>query len=197
MRYYDYRDDIMKLNRRARRGNISAMKELEKLNRDLSSEANRRLRLLEKRGRDYYAYDIATQFTQSAYGTSRYNTRRKQTQAEIFKNAMSAAKFLQSESSTLSGQQRIEKSRYEALLKNPRINLKGISRKKLSQFMQTELFKEYVSFNSEDAFNLAEEALYKNKASLEELEEAWNEYERGETDLFGVWESWAGIDPFA
>lgn len=195
-KYYDYRDDLLKLYKESRRGNAQSEKGFRELYRKIATEANKRMASLERAGRDYFAYDRAASVAQKSSGKNRFRVVKSQSIDEVYQYAMSAAKFLTQKTSLVSGHREIEKSRYEALKKNPNIDLSGLSRRKLSAFMQTELFREYVKFDSEAAFNLAEEALYKKKATLEDLEEAWEDFERGETDIFGVWENWAGIDPF-
>ena len=192
-RYYDARKEIKKLAARARRGNKSAFKELKSLAQSTFSEANKRMRILERRGRNYYAYDLARHYLDNARDKTIYAFEKGDTIQDIEKTAMSAAKFIQSESSTLQGQLRIERDRLKSI--KERYGFKG-NTSKLCEFMSTELFQQYVQFDSEATFMLAEEALYKQKLTMQDLDDAWEKFQAGEGDLTDVWRNWGDIEPF-
>lgn len=94
-------------------GDWSVIDELRDINAILSKRANTRLSSLEEKGYDYYAYDIAVHYTQQKYGKRRFTTSKKilSDVDELYDNILEVNRFLRSESSTISGQKRIEKER--------------------------------------------------------------------------------------
>lgn len=73
--------------------------------------ANERLRRLEKAGRDFWAYDIAVNYTQKAYGRNRFNQARqwKGSMEGIINEIEELSKFLNMETSTLRGQKAVDR----------------------------------------------------------------------------------------
>lgn len=94
-------------------GDWSVIDELRDINAILSKRANTRLSSLEEKGYDYYAYDTAVHYTQQKYGKRRFTTSKKilSDVDELYDNILEVNRFLRSESSTISGQKRIEKER--------------------------------------------------------------------------------------
>lgn len=86
--------------------------ELATYNRKLARLANNRLRALKKAGKDYYAYDSAQAFTTRAFSTTRY--KEKLTNPKDMKlQILSMQRFLNYETSTVEGQERVEARRRE------------------------------------------------------------------------------------
>lgn len=106
----------------------------------LAKTANRRLRSLEKAGLDYYAYDVATLYTQSTRGRNRFSeSRTALTDIKSLLNEISKLNtFLNSKSSTIRGQRSIQQNKINAFknkgysMENPR---------ELYNFFESEQFK--------------------------------------------------------
>ena len=73
--------------------------------------ANERLRRLEKAGRAFWAYDVAVNYTQKAYGKNRFNQARrwKGSMEGIINEIEKLSQFLNMETSTLRGQRAVDK----------------------------------------------------------------------------------------
>lgn len=73
--------------------------------------ANERLRNLEKAGRDFWAYDVAVDYTQKAYGRNRFNQAKQWmgTMEGIISEIQELSKFLNMETSTVRGQHAVDK----------------------------------------------------------------------------------------
>lgn len=91
------------------RGRFYSLDELASIRSRYARIANQRLRALEKAGRDYWAYDTATLYTQRAYGTNRFKTGKWKGNKEGLVHELEELQdFLTAESSTVSGSRRIE-----------------------------------------------------------------------------------------
>lgn len=101
---------LMRLRQEALAGSARSKKELEKLNKQMARESNRRLSRLEKSGFTVYAYEGAIGFTQSAYGTNRYAESGISIE-DAYVQALSMRKFLGKDTSTVKGQRDVEKRR--------------------------------------------------------------------------------------
>lgn len=198
------KNELNKLYKQALKGNINAQNELISATRNLGKKANRRLRSIKKYGKGLWAVNIAEERNKTNLGRKRFNeTGKGITLKQQYYNLINIENFLESKYSSVSGIKNFFKNQVDilskpteergALLKNVKT---ARQREKLADYMATDFFKEFVELDSEMAFELGEEALFRKNATIEELELSYDKYLKGEGDLFSVWENWTEINPF-
>lgn len=101
------------------RGKFHTIEELEATRLRLARKANRRLRALEKAGYDYYAYDVATLYTERTRDSKRFseNKKLKMSKEALVHEIDALLTFLNSKSSTVKGQKTIEDNKISAFRK--------------------------------------------------------------------------------
>lgn len=130
--------EIKKLQVRAIRGNQEAQQSLIRVSDNIAKLVNQRLRELERRGYDYYAYNTPIHFTQTMYDSNRfaksktldYDWYMMGTQSQI------GWKFLQMRSSTVQGMKEIEEERYQSFIDREIIDPSETSRRKFRNFLK-------------------------------------------------------------
>lgn len=105
-------NELLRLRSEMRGGSEAARSELVSLRRSMAKRANTRLTALEKKDYDYYSYDKAAAYATSKYGKARFSTK-KVSDEDLYKDLLQIRKFLESKSSTLTGQREIEKKKAE------------------------------------------------------------------------------------
>lgn len=106
-------------------------KSMHELLKKVARRANSRLRSLEKNEYNYYAYDLAIEFTQQNFDTYRYSYNKNLSIEEMRDELLNIDRFLMSKSSTVSGQREIERNRFEKLkMAGFDISIVGINEKR-------------------------------------------------------------------
>lgn len=150
--------------------------------------ANERLRNLEKAGRDFWAYDVAVDYTQKAYGRNRFNQSQqwKGTVKGLVSEIQELSKFLNMETSTVRGQHAVDRriiktfrdEKHGLKLNDPRVffdflnsaqykNLanKGITSEQLQEFFDRSTDDNY---ELDEIYDLLDE-FEKTEMTVEEL----------------------------
>lgn len=137
---------LRQLSSKADSGDVQAQTELRTYNTYLTRQANRRMTLLEKKDFDYYAYDRAISYVQAEgtyEGISSYN--RFQTDINIIGDYDNMAiqiqelqRFLQSKSSTISGQREIIRDRIRTFKDRYGIDIDPSTAKDFFRYLGTE-----------------------------------------------------------
>lgn len=104
---------LIALKGRSQRGDKDAERELYNLYSRLVTTSNYRLHSLKKAGYTEYAYELATSYTKSVYGVEAFIPFPESAQ-EAYENLIVMRKFLSKETSTVSGQKRVESARVKA-----------------------------------------------------------------------------------
>lgn len=109
-------DAIRWLEKRAMKGDDTAYRELLNMNAKYAKRANTRLSALEDKHMDFYAYDRAFGYTATTYNKNRFTTSKKLLEDAhgVSQNLREIRRFLNSESSTIGGQKKIQRKRVEA-----------------------------------------------------------------------------------
>ena len=150
--------------------------------------ANERLRNLEKAGRDFWAYDVAVDYTQKAHGRNRFNQSQqwKGTVKGLVSEIQELSKFLNLETSTVRGQHAVDRriikifrdEKHGLKLNDPRVFfdfLNSAQYKKLAnKGITSEQLQEFFDRSTDDNYELDEiydllDEFEKTEMTVEEL----------------------------
>lgn len=157
-----------------------------------AKRANERLRALEKAGETGSAgYKAAQYFI--GEDKSRFSAASKGlTDDEIYKNTLAINKFLNSETSTISGQKEY-KEEIANSLKDAGFFPEDVENKQITKFLESNAWENLKKFvYTKNVMNEVGEALEAG-AKVEDLEQAFNDFlasESDNTDVYSVWEEW-------
>lgn len=188
--------------------------ELLKYNRQLVRLSNKRLRALKKAGKDYYAYDSAQNFTESAFGTTRY--KENITNPNTIKlQILSMQRFLNMKTSTVQGHLAVEENRRNKFremfpeIESTNDELDGFLRflgeapqrstifeagKMMSGGLVDLIRGRYMESNAEQRDEIREMfKRYRETMSRTGLGQSWREYDLGYDELVEYLKT--GIDP--
>lgn len=190
-------------------GNIDA---LYKLNETLAKRANSRLKYLEYRNLETAAYTRAKGYIQEfkERGGGEYFTRKKLSDIDdLVENIKEEAKFLRSQTSTVTGEMRRREKIFNTLTKKdengksiipvPATEDRDSYKKKFLDFLDSDVWDEIKKSLYSDTNVTMDEAgeAIAAGATLDDLVSAYNDYlskAPGETDIFEVWDNWRNPD---
>ena len=161
----------------------------------LAKNANQRLRELEDAGLDFYAYDIVADYLRThrpeadkvRFSQSKNYLSGKESEAALKAEISKLQAFLTSESSTVSGQKRIEARRIETFgnwkPKDVQANYKGLDMSKQAQtkqfyrFLNSQTFKNLRKvFSSEQIFRAYKEGSVDGSRNQRKIQKAMKDY---------------------
>lgn len=162
--------------------------EAEKYYRKIAKTANSRLSALEKAGRAFWAYDMATLFTSRAYGKKRFRySPAKMTDKSLARATKEIERFLYAESSTVRGSKAIDKKIISTFREKHDFAISN--EREFFNFLSSEDYKNLVGKNisSEFLIDFYDRSTEEGK-TIDEILEALDKFKRNEItgveDLF-------------
>jgi hypothetical protein len=170
------------------RGDFTSLDDLNKLRVKLARRANSRLLRLEKKaskdskGNKYigWAYKPTTRYTQKAYGSNRFSTRKEISDDpfEVIEEVEEIINFLNAKSSTPTGIRSIEnqiiqtfRTKHHLTIKNP---------KEFLDFLASETFKDSKkNLSSEQVQDFYDRTINDTKKGIQEIEKALENFNLG------------------
>ena len=149
------------------RNDFTSLDDLNKLRVKLARRANSRLLRLEKRGLVGWAYKPAVRYTQKAYGSNRFSTRKEISDDpfEVIEEVEEIINFLNAESSTVTGVRNIE-SRITETFRKKGLDVKNP--KDFFDFLNSETYKQSEkNLSSEQIQELFDRAVGVGKTAME------------------------------
>lgn len=149
------------------RGDFTSLDDLNKLRVKLARRANSRLLRLEKKGLVGWAYKPAVRYTQKAYGSNRFSTRKEISDDpfEVIEEVDEIINFLNAESSTVTGVINIE-SRITETFRKKGLDVKNP--KDFFDFLSSETYKQSEkNLSSEQIQELFDRAVGAGKTAME------------------------------
>lgn len=162
-------------------GKWLSLDEIERERVRMVNQANARLRRLEAKGYDRYAYERAMLYLKQSGKGKRFKRKKPSSPAEILSQVDALTRFLESKTSTVSGLEKVE-AKAVAQFKARGFELKNT--KEFFNFLSSSIYsellkKQYASGLLQEFYDKAQSQGYSDadiKALLEE-------YRRGETDV--------------
>lgn len=189
-------DTIESLATRAAGGDTSALAELGRLNSKYGRAANQRARELEKRGLETGAYIRAREETGKE--KPRFSQAKTGDAESLFRSLEQTTKFLNYQTSMVSG----EMLRRENIMKGMERAGYNVGKNKdaFLRFLDSNAWTEIRGmFGSKDAMQRVSDAL-EIGADIEDLIQAYQEFEQGESDaedILQVWDGWTNEDNYS
>lgn len=149
------------------RNDFTSLDDLNKLRVKLARRANSRLLRLEKKGLVGWAYKPAVRYTQKAYGSNRFSTRKEisDNPFEVIEEVEEIINFLNAESSTVTGVKNIE-SRITETFRKKGLDIKNP--KDFFDFLSSETYKQSEkNLSSEQIQELFDRAVGAGKTAME------------------------------
>lgn len=149
------------------RNDFTSLDDLNKLRLKLARRANSRLLRLEKKGLVGWAYKPAVRYTQKAYGSNRFSTRKEISDDpfEVIEEVEEIINFLNAESSTVTGVKNIE-SRITETFRKKGLDIKNP--KEFFDFLSSETYKQSEkNLSSEQIQELFDRAVGAGKTVME------------------------------
>lgn len=162
-------------------GKWLSLDEIERERVRMVNQANARLRRLEKKGYDRYAYERAMLYLKQSGKGTRFKRKKPSSPDEILSQVDALTRFLESKTSTVTGLEKVEAkavAQFEArgfALKN---------KKEFFNFLSSSIYREllqkhYASGLLQEFYDKAQSQNYSDA----EIRELLEEYRRGETDV--------------
>lgn len=181
------------------KGDIEGLK---LLNEKLAKRANERLASMERSDYETAAYKKATYYineVSDVASNNRFSRKKNIDIDDLYDQLKQERQFLASKTSTLSGENKRRDKIYTTLTENniitPPAENEDAFKKKFLDFLDDDVWKEVKkTIYTPDILNEAGEAL-KAGASMEELQEAFNNYLEGtsDSDPISIWEDWISV----
>lgn len=149
------------------RNGFASLDDLNKLRLKLARRANSRLLRLEKKRLVGWAYKPAVRYTQKAYGSNRFSTRKEISDDpfEVIEEVEEIINFLNAESSTVTGVRNIE-SRITETFRKKGLDVKNP--KDFFEFLSSETYKQSEkNLSSEQIQELFDRAVGAGKTAME------------------------------
>lgn len=149
------------------RNDFTSLDDLNKLRVKLARRANSRLLRLEKKGLVGWAYKPAVRYTQKAYGSNRFSTRKEISDDpfKVIEEVEEIINFLNAESSTVTGVRNIE-SRITETFRKKGLDVKDP--KDFFDFLSSETYKQSEkNLSSEQIQELFDRAVGVGKTAME------------------------------
>lgn len=180
---------------RASRGDIKAIKALQKYNYQQAVNANKRLARFEKAGEHSPAYDLAKAYLKRSGTGERFTRSKKISIKQLETQLLELRKFNTAKTGSISGLRKYKKEQLAQLERQLGIEIPSHLIPKIEDFLQSDLFTEYKQFDSERALEEGIASIIENDGlNLDRLEEVWEEYLERETDLIEAFDRFVEID---
>lgn len=127
--------DIMTLHRESTRGNPTALATLQEASRILAHESNLRLNRLASHNMTQYAYQFALSFTRPAFNSDRYSESLTDPNA-LYKQILSARKFVSYKTSRVQGQRDAWDARIESFRQSFGVTPQEMSNRQVQSFLK-------------------------------------------------------------
>lgn len=186
-------EQIIELSQMANKGNQEAYRTLMNYNYTASKKANARLLALERADRDVYAYDRAITYVSSEYGRNRFPTAKHYFESDVRQlrdQLLNINRFLESKTSTISGQKSLEKSKADAF-RAKGINIPKGQERRFLEFLGSDAFEELMAFNtnSSEAINDLAQILSDEEVTIDKLQREFDRYISREIDILELREN--------
>lgn len=185
---------LQRLYERASRGDQASLKELRRLNTLAVNRTTRRLKTIHKHIPSTPAEDRLFKDLKRS-GRDRLSKSNKLTAEELRAQLEAIDKFEEAKTSTYKGYQQYEREELQRLEEMGIILDSRTFRIDWHEFLNSEAFQMMKDFDSERALIEGAEAL-KNGHTVEELNDAWQQYQTQNGYFSEVWEKFTG-NPFA
>ena len=194
------------------------LEKLQQINEVLAKRANQRFKELEKHDLETAAYKRAKYYISevSDRSSGEIFSRKKTTDIDaLAEDIKQEAKFLRSQTSTVTGEKKRRANIYSSLTKKKADGTSVISvpddievpndfkgtkneyfKEKFLEFLDNDIWKDikkYVYAVDSNILNEAGEAIAKG-ADIESLENAYEAYLRDEIDIFTMWDNWVKVE---
>jgi hypothetical protein len=170
---------------RAKRYQLSgkwlSLDEIERERVRMVNQANARLRRLEAKGYDRYAYERAMLYLKQSGKGKRFKRKKPSSAAEILSQVDALTRFLEAKTSTVTGLEKVE-AKAVAQFESRGFELKN--KKEFFNFLSSSIYREllqkhYASGLLQEFYDKAQSQNYSDA----EIRELLEEYRRGETDV--------------
>jgi len=165
--------EVRTLVTRAKSGDEKALNELFTYNKRIAKQANTRLSRLEKTDFDYYAYDRATSFTKQEYNNARFSMDKKKLSDidDLHEQILEVQTFLESPTSTVSGQQKIFDARIKFFREKRKIDIPEGKEREFIDYIRSDAFSAMkFSYVSSDQIINDFAELFKKEVSIKDIE---------------------------
>lgn len=162
-------------------GKWLSLDEIERERVRMVNQANARLRRLEAKGYDRYAYERAMLYLKQSGKGTRFKRKTPSSPAEILSQVDALTRFLESKTSTVTGLEKVE-AKSVAQFEARGFELKN--KKEFFNFLSSSIYREllqkhYASGLLQEFYDKAQSQNYSDA----EIRELLEEYRRGETDV--------------
>lgn len=189
--------EIYDLYQAARGGDTSALRALNETSSYFGKKANERLTDFEKAGMSSIAYQRAQHFIQEEQdsGTGRFKRGKKLDAYEAFKNASEARRFIRAKTGTVTRERKREAAVMEKLQKGGYLpeNMTSAAKKDFTKFLRSNAWDEIKNTMGSQTMKEVAEAINEGN-DINELLNAYEEYEAGDTEFFDFAEDWLNYD---
>lgn len=188
-------EKIIALSRKAKRGDKQAQTELYNINKKLSKQANKQLKELRAKGYTSFGYQAAVERNKILTGRTRYKYGRevKNNIDFLTESAISANNFLQYDTATVEGYEKMMDRHIEAVEKLT--GGKIADRELYNDFMKTETFSELMKIDSGQTLEMTVDSI-KSEKDVKKLKRLYKKYEAGKIAYDELVEEFTGVNPF-
>lgn len=185
--------DLYDLYKAAEAGSSSALATLRESSKYYGKKGNERLTAFEKAGISSSASTRAAHYLQSEQGRDRFSRSGKLSAWDAYKNASEARRFIRGKTGTVAREMNRQKSVFEKLEKGGYLpKMTEEDRQKFSRFLSSGAWDEIKNtFGSQTMKDIAEGIQEGN--DIDELMEAYKDYESGEIDIEDFLEGWVKV----
>lgn len=180
----------------SRSNNPDAQDKLRKELSRLSREANKRMSNLEKKGQEglnKFAYARAKRELKKM-GLTKYKSGKNIPLSTITKQLYSANRFLAAKTSTITGQKELRRKAIKNI-RNAGVKISYGQEDAFFRFISEDLVQELKDvYDSGRIFQQVMDAINEGK-TIQDLEKAWQQYEKGEITADVAWEQWTDVSP--
>ena len=186
--------ELYDLYKAAEAGSSSALATLRESSKYYGKKGNERLTDFEKAGISSSASTRAAHYLQSEQGRDRFSRSGKLSAWDAYKNASEARRFIRGKTGTVAREMKRQRSVFDKLEKGGYLP-EGMSekeRQKFSRFLSSGAWDEIKNtFGSQTMKEIAE-GIQEGK-DIDELMEAYQDYESGEIDIEDFLEGWMEV----
>ena len=186
--------ELYDLYKAAEAGSSSALATLRESSKYYGKKGNERLTDFEKAGISSSASTRAAHYLQSEQGRNRFSRSGKLSPWEAYKNASEARRFIRSKTGTVVREMKRQRSVFDKLEKGGYLpgGMTKEERQKFSRFLSSGAWDEIKNtFGSQTMKEIAEGIQEGN--DIDELMEAYKDYESGEIDIEDFLEGWVEV----
>lgn len=186
--------ELYDLYKAAEGGSSSALATLRESSNYYGKKGNERLTAFEKAGISSSASTRAAHYLQTEQGRNRFSRSGKLSAWDAYKNASEARRFIRGKTGTVAREMKRQRSVFEKLKKGGYLpeGMTEKDRQKFSRFLSSGAWDEIKNtFGSQTMKDIAE-GIQEGK-NIDELLEAYQDYESGEIDIEDFLEGWLEV----